>query len=100
MWCGHYYLRWGGHNTPVTQLFHFPDVLGKPASLIGSELPQHPGSGPSLCPTLMLQGLSYVHEGYEPASSYIRNIIPDDMASPFWSASPYRGGAIQTFTPA
>jgi hypothetical protein len=25
---------------------------------------------------------------------YIRNIIPDDMASPFWSASPYRGGAM------
>jgi hypothetical protein len=25
---------------------------------------------------------------------YIRNIIPDYMASPFWSASPYRGGAM------
>ena len=31
---------------------------------------------------------------------YIRNIIPGDMASPIWSASPYRGGAVQTFTPA
>ena len=35
----------------VTQLFHFPDVLGKPASLIGSELSSLLGSGPSLFPT-------------------------------------------------
>jgi hypothetical protein len=33
------------------QLFHFPDVLGAPASLIGSELPWLTGSGSSLCPT-------------------------------------------------
>ena len=40
----------------ITQLFHFPDVLGKPASLIGSEFPKSwyraPAlrSAPSRCP--------------------------------------------------
>ena len=40
----------------ITQLFHFPDVLGKPASIIGSEFPKSwyraPAlrSAPSRCP--------------------------------------------------
>src|SRR5215210_717401 len=36
--------------------------------------------GPSLCPGPMLQGVSYVH--HEPASLYIRNIIPTGGAYP------------------
>src|SRR5215212_3377763 len=35
----------GGAQHSVTRLFHFPDVLGTPASLIGSELSSLLGSG-------------------------------------------------------
>ncbi len=42
---------------------------------------------PSLCPTPMPQGVSYVHHDHKPAIPYIRTIIPDDMGIPL-PASP------------
>jgi hypothetical protein len=54
----------------------YTHALASLASLIGSELPVQLGSGPSFCSTPMPQGLSYVHQGHEPANLYIRNIIP------------------------
>jgi hypothetical protein len=37
-----------------------------------------PGTGPSLCPAPMPQGVSYVRR----VNLYIRNLIPDDMGIP------------------
>jgi hypothetical protein len=45
----------------------YTHALASSASLIGSELPVQLGSGPSFCSTPMPQGLSYVHQGHEPA---------------------------------
>jgi hypothetical protein len=41
--CDHDYLRWGAHSSYVTT--HCTHVLGAPASIIGSELPQLPAYG-------------------------------------------------------
>jgi hypothetical protein len=68
-------------------------VFGAPASLIGSELPEHPSSGPSLCPVPMPQGVSYVHH----TNLYIRNIIPAGVAIPSPAVLANRGGASPSF---
>src|SRR5687768_14599921 len=67
----------GGAGTLLSQsTIATYSVLGPPASLIGSELPKHPGSGPSLCPAPVLcQSVSYVQD-HKPIDMYIRNIIP------------------------
>jgi hypothetical protein len=74
--CDHVYPRWGGHNVLVS-MFTSPPVLGAPASLIRSELPQphRRGSDPSLCPAPpMLQGVSYVQGSG--LGAYVRNLVP------------------------
>jgi hypothetical protein len=50
-------------------------VLGTPATIIGSELVVQLGYDPSLCPTLIPQGVSYVQFGVV----YVRNIIPIEI---------------------
>ena len=56
----------------LTQLFHFPDVLGSPASLIGSELSTLVGSGPSLHPAPIAYATTR-----EPSESATKTTIPD-----------------------
>jgi hypothetical protein len=50
------------------------------------------GSGPSLCPAPMPQGLSYDTRATSLPILYRRKIIPGDMGPLFWSTWPYRGG--------
>ena len=54
-WCDHV-SPGGAGTTSRTTILQLLQVLGSSASLIGSELPWHSGSGPSLCPAPMLQG--------------------------------------------
>src|SRR5829696_7053345 len=82
--CGESMTTSGGAGTtlPSANSSTFPDVLGAPASLIGSELSVYLAPAfimplaalfgppslarPSLYPAPMLQGLSYVHQDHEP----------------------------------
>jgi hypothetical protein len=90
----------GGAGTPCIASVTKLPVLVAPASIIGSELSRY--WAPAFCfpPSRCRKGCLMYTRATSLPDLYIRNIIPNDMASPFWSASPYRGGAIQTFTPA
>src|SRR5215211_8708864 len=68
----------GGAGTPRKACHNFPLVLGAPASNHGVGAPKLQGSDPSLCPSPMLQGVSYV----QIALVYIRNIIPAEAPLP------------------
>src|SRR5918993_128397 len=61
----------GAGTTPLPGVLRLL-VLGPSASLIRSEPPTTQGSGLSLCPAPMPQGVSYV----QISAAYIRNVIP------------------------
>src|SRR5215211_5518160 len=81
----------GAGTTPLPGVLRLL-VLGPPASLIRSELPTTQGSGLSLCPAPMPQGVSYV----QISAAYIRNIIPSGGSCPS-AVLADRSGAILNF---
>jgi hypothetical protein len=54
-----------------------------------------PGSGPSLCPGPMREGVYYVH--HEPANLYIRHTIPDGWAPPHLEHTGPIGAGLSSF---
>jgi hypothetical protein len=88
----------GGTRTPLRKVQH-NFLRARRTGLshrVGSRA--QPGSDPSLCPSPMPQGVSYVQ--ISGLVVYIRNIIPDDRGILRRRSWAYRGGAMHTFTPA
>src|SRR5829696_5285885 len=93
------------HNPPYVKTSHFAYGLRPPRTIIWLLLSRAPSEIPLPRAARLfywyragplLQGVSYVHNSV----MYIRNLIPDSMSITSSASLAYRGGAMQTSTPA